>query len=214
VLILGMEKPRKDFKELVGHHIVSLALIALSYRFHFTYMGLAVYITHDISDFFLATSKSLNYIEHPLVGPYFALFVFIWIYLRHYLNIRILISEFYEFKTVGPYVIDFATEQYKGPISHYISTALLASLQALNLFWLYYILRIAYRFVFLEDLKDDRSDDEEVELAEEKELAKLHSEGVDEMAAPMLLLNGKPTDGKTTGVELKADALTNRKVAA
>jgi acyl-CoA-dependent ceramide synthase len=57
VLMLGMEKPRKDFKELVGHHIVSLALIALSYRFHFTYMGLAVYITHDISDFFLAVSS-------------------------------------------------------------------------------------------------------------------------------------------------------------
>ena len=58
VLMLGMEKPRKDFKELVGHHIVSLALIWLSYRFHFTYMGLAVYITHDISDFFLAVSLS------------------------------------------------------------------------------------------------------------------------------------------------------------
>lgn len=54
VLMLGMEKPRKDFAELVGHHIVTLALIALSYRFHFTYMGLGVFITHDISDFFLA----------------------------------------------------------------------------------------------------------------------------------------------------------------
>lgn len=59
VLMLGMEKPRKDFKELVGHHIVSLALIALSYRFHFTYMGIAVFITHDISDFFLAVSTQL-----------------------------------------------------------------------------------------------------------------------------------------------------------
>jgi acyl-CoA-dependent ceramide synthase len=56
VLMLGMEKPRKDFKELVGHHVVSLLLIALSYRFHFTYMGIAVFITHDISDFFLAVS--------------------------------------------------------------------------------------------------------------------------------------------------------------
>ena len=37
---------------------LSLALIALSYRFHFTYMGLAVYVTHDISDFFLAVSCS------------------------------------------------------------------------------------------------------------------------------------------------------------
>ena len=56
VLVLRLEKPRKDFKELVGHHIVTLALIWCSYRFHFTYMGLAVYITHDISDFFLAVS--------------------------------------------------------------------------------------------------------------------------------------------------------------
>lgn len=56
VLILLLEKPRKDFKELVLHHIVTLALISLSYRFHFTYMGVAVYITHDISDFFLAVS--------------------------------------------------------------------------------------------------------------------------------------------------------------
>lgn len=54
VLMLGMEKPRKDYMELVGHHIVTLALIALSYCFHFTYMGLGVFITHDISDFFLA----------------------------------------------------------------------------------------------------------------------------------------------------------------
>lgn len=57
VLMLQLEKPRKDFKELVAHHIVTIALIWLSYRFHFTYMGLAVYITHDISDFFLAVSS-------------------------------------------------------------------------------------------------------------------------------------------------------------
>lgn len=54
VLMLLLEKPRKDFKELVLHHIITLALIFLSYRFHFAKMGIAVYITHDISDFFLA----------------------------------------------------------------------------------------------------------------------------------------------------------------
>jgi acyl-CoA-dependent ceramide synthase len=57
VLLLMLEKPRKDFKELVLHHIVTLSLIGLSYRFHFTYIGVAVYITHDISDFFLAVSR-------------------------------------------------------------------------------------------------------------------------------------------------------------
>jgi acyl-CoA-dependent ceramide synthase len=56
VMLLGQEKRRKDFKELVAHHVVTLALIALSYKFHFTYMGIAIYVTHDISDFFLAVS--------------------------------------------------------------------------------------------------------------------------------------------------------------
>ena len=54
VLLLGLEKPRKDYQELVLHHLITLSLIGLSYRFHFAHMGLAVYITHDISDFFLA----------------------------------------------------------------------------------------------------------------------------------------------------------------
>jgi acyl-CoA-dependent ceramide synthase len=56
VLLLMLEKPRKDFSQLVAHHIITISLIWLSYRFHFTYMGIAVYITHDISDFFLAVS--------------------------------------------------------------------------------------------------------------------------------------------------------------
>lgn len=58
VLLLQLEKPRKDFKELVLHHVVTLSLIGLSYRFHFAKMGIAVYITHDISDFFLAVRSS------------------------------------------------------------------------------------------------------------------------------------------------------------
>ena len=60
VLLLAQEKPRKDFKELVAHHVITISLIYLSYAFHFTYMGLAVYTTHDISDFFLAVCSQLS----------------------------------------------------------------------------------------------------------------------------------------------------------
>lgn len=56
VMVLGVEKRRKDFKELIGHHIITITLIAASWRFHFAYIGIGVYITHDISDFFLAVS--------------------------------------------------------------------------------------------------------------------------------------------------------------
>lgn len=58
VLALQLEKPRKDFKELVAHHVVTIALIWLSYRFHFAFMGVVVFVTHDISDLFLAVSAT------------------------------------------------------------------------------------------------------------------------------------------------------------
>ncbi|KAG5942908.1 hypothetical protein E4U59_000774 [Claviceps monticola] len=191
VLVLGLEKARKDFKELVGHHIVSLALIGLSYRFHFTYIGLAVYTTHDISDFFLATSKVLNYLDHPFVGPYFFLFVCVWIYMRHYINLRIIWSLFTEFRTVGPFELDWASEQYKCYISQYISTALLSSLQALNLFWLFYIVRIAYRFVRDSTAEDDRSDDED-DAGEAESVALVEKKPI-----PALELNGKAVNGSS-----------------
>ncbi|KAI3337311.1 longevity assurance proteins LAG1/LAC1 [Xylariaceae sp. AK1471] len=186
VLLLGLEERRKDFKELVGHHIVSLALIGLSYRFHFTYMGLAVYITHDISDFFLATSKTLNYIDHWATGPYFFLFMCVWGYLRHYLNLRIIWSLFTEFKTVGPYELNWETQQYKCELAFFITLVLLASLQALNLFWWFFIVRIAYRFVVYKTADDDRSE------AEESELEEIEASNEKTSATP-LLLNGHAT---------------------
>ncbi|KAH7143963.1 TLC domain-containing protein [Dactylonectria macrodidyma] len=184
VLVLGLEKPRKDFKELIGHHIVTLALIALSYRFHFTYIGLAVYVTHDISDFFLATSKTLNYLDSSFTGPYFVLFMGVWIYLRHIINIKILWSLFTEFETIGSFEMDWEAEQFKCRLSQVITSTLLASLQALNLFWLFCIVRVAYRFAFQNQLNDDRSDeedeDEETPVPEPKAIGQTngHTNGI------------------------------------
>lgn len=195
VLMLQLEKPRKDFKELVGHHIITLALIGLSYRFHFTHMGLAVYITHDISDFFLATSKTLNYLDAFITAPYFTMFVGWWIYLRHYLNLKILWAVLTEFRTVGPFELNWETQQYKCWISQYITFALLASLQAVNLFWLFLILRILTNYIFTNVTKDERSDDEEEEEEDTKVETKAIATGADqgkENHAPQVLLNGEP----------------------
>ncbi|KAL2429658.1 Sphingosine N-acyltransferase LAG1 [Exophiala dermatitidis] len=213
VLMLQLEKPRKDFKELVLHHIVTLALIILSYRFHFTHMGIAVYITHDISDFFLATSKTLNYLDSPIVGPYFGLFMMVWIYLRHYINLQILWATLTEFRTVGPYELDWETQQYKCWISQIITFALLASLQAVNLFWLFLILRIAKNYVFANIVADERSDDEDEDEEEEqphdtKSNGKLVG-GPDAQingTTPAVLINGEPVESQT-----KQDAVRARR---
>lgn len=160
LLLLQVEKPRKDFKELVFHHIVTIALIFLSYRFHFTWMGLAVYITMDVSDFFLAWSKSLNYVDSKWIPLVLGSFFFTWIYTRHYLNIKILYSVLTEFKTVGRYDLDWVEQNYKCWISQPIVFVLIFALQVLNAFWLFLLIRIIYRYLFLDIAKDDRSDSE------------------------------------------------------
>lgn len=200
VLLLGMEKPRKDFKELVGHHIVTLGLIGLSYRFHFTYIGIAVYLTHDISDFFLAMSKTFNYIDHWITTPWYVLFMGVWIYLRHYINLRIIYSLFTEFRNVGPFELNWEAQQYKCWISQYITATLLVMLQALNLFWLFYILRIAYRISWLNVREDDRSEDEAEDDEEEE------TQQIDEKSGAngVKALNGKATNGKATNGKVTA----------
>lgn len=84
-------------------------------------------------------------------------------YLRHYINLKILASVLTEFRTIGPYVLDWEAEQFKSGLSNVITFMLLAALQALNIFWLYCLLRNGYRFIAFGIAKDDREEEEEEE---------------------------------------------------
>jgi acyl-CoA-dependent ceramide synthase len=152
------------------------------------------------------TSKTLNYLDSIIVGPYFAFFIGAWIYLRHYLNLRILWATLTEFRTVGPFDLNWETQQYKCWISQVITFSLLACLQAVNLFWLFLILRIAKNYVFSSEVRDERSDSEDSEEEEEineKEVHRtLEKDTGMKTDKPVLLVNGKPTDpvAKSEGI--------------
>lgn len=163
VLSLQLEKPRKDFLELVVHHLTTLSLIFLSYRFHFTWIGVPVFWTHDVSDILLTLCKILNYLEvgDPWVPLSFGIFTMTWIYTRHYLGLIILKSVATEFRTVGLWVLDWDKEWYKCWISQYATFGLLSIIQTLDVYWLFLILRIAVRIARGGEQKDDREDDDE-----------------------------------------------------
>ena len=76
-----------------------------------------------------------------------------------------------------------------------ITFTLLASLQAINLFWLFLILRIAYNVVVREPVKDVRSDDEgeDDEVIEKRQEKKINGTAIEghETTKPAVLLNGK-----------------------
>jgi very-long-chain ceramide synthase len=183
------------------------------------------------------TSKVLNYLDSPIVIPYFIFFLCVWVYLRHYQNLRIFVSmlplpspfpapitarlhTFFtgvestltpliaplharlaqispsaaamvsasyaslfspesvsQFAAVGPYELNWDTQQYKCWISQWITFWLLAALQAVNLFWLFLILRILWRVVATigDEVRDERSeydseeeDERRVEMEKEK----------------------------------------------
>lgn len=166
VLFLQLEKPRKDHKEMVFHHIVTLLLVWLSYAFHFTRMGIAIYVTMDISDFMLSLSKIFNYLNSPFTPPVFFAFFASWVYLRHYVNLNILWSVLTEFRTEGDFILDFATQQYKCWISLPIVFVLIAALQLVNLYWLFLIVRILYKIVWRNIVEDTRSEPESEEDSE------------------------------------------------
>lgn len=142
------------------------------------------------------TSKTLNYINSPLIVPYFSLFIAIWTYLRHYINLVILYATLTKFRTVGPFELNWETQQYKCWISQYITFALLASLQSINMFWLFFIVRIAYNIAFAKVIQDVRSDDEESEEEKEGEAGRESKE----KKANGRIANGKAPEPNTEAV--------------
>lgn len=177
-------------------------------------------LTSTNDTFFLQTSKTLNYLDSIVTIPYFGTFVGVWIYCRHYLNLKILWAVLTEFRSVGPFELNWETQQYKCWISQYITFALLASLQAVNLFWLFLILRILLNYLRNSVKKDERSDDEDEEEEEQEQEQEEKSEAIlvtgaeqpDLTArnvgkvnqAPQVLLNGEPVKDRPQGAENKS----------
>ena len=144
----------------------------------------------------------LNYLDHPITQPYFGLFIGVWIYMRHYINLRILWAVLTEFKTVGPYELNWETQQYKCWISQIITFGLLAMLQSVNIFWLFLILRIAFRFFTTNVGQDDRSEDEDEEVEnEERDQILEKRDRAEQQDTPDLLVNGAPLVDETINVD-------------
>lgn len=98
-----------------------------------------------------------------------------------------------QFASVGPYELNWDTQQYKCWIAQWITCGLLVALQSVNLFWLFFIVRIAYRFVLTDQAVDERSEAESED--EEVPIQKVKSAQADEARTPeppTMMLNGAP----------------------
>jgi len=164
ILVLRLEKPRKDYYELVCHHFVTIWLVGWSYLVNMTLIGNAVFLSMDLPDTALALSKVLNYMQREVAKVFaFAGLIVAWSYFRIYLNLKMLWSVLFEFDLIPAEAKQWAPETGAWLVwwMKYQMFAPLLLLQFLNLFWYFLILRIAFRALWTGDPDDDRSDDED-----------------------------------------------------
>lgn len=154
-----------------------------SYLINLTLIGNAIYMSMDIPDMFLAFSKLLNYVQWERAKVVsFVVFVGVWTYFRHYLNLVILWSVWNEFHLIPEHAQrwEAAEGTYLAWWMKYQVFIPIALLQALNLFWYFLIWRIIVRAVITVNIDDERSDDEgddEEDQPVEKQTLKIQANG-------------------------------------
>ncbi|PLW19661.1 hypothetical protein PCANC_04825 [Puccinia coronata f. sp. avenae] len=173
IIVLQIEKRRKDYYQMFTHHIVTAILVCGSYSTNFTGIGTAVHTTMDLSDILLAFAKMLNYMQvGPIGDASFLVFVASWIYTRHYILFRIIFSIY---KYV-PQDIEFIWDPSSGRLaSHSLWLAflgLLIALEVILMIWLFMIFKVLWKVIRGHSPEDTRSDSEDTgdeEVGERKE---------------------------------------------
>ena len=59
ILVLNAEARRKDHWQMMAHHIVTVALMTLSYTYNFTRVGCAILVMMDCCDFIFPVRLSI-----------------------------------------------------------------------------------------------------------------------------------------------------------
>ena len=62
IIFRWTEVTRSDALEMIVHHLVTIALILLSYLTRFSRIGASILLVHDFADIFLEMGKCFNYI--------------------------------------------------------------------------------------------------------------------------------------------------------
>ncbi|KAG2182365.1 hypothetical protein INT43_007295 [Umbelopsis isabellina] len=161
IFVLQIEAPRKDYRELVLHHINTLLLISLSYSFNYTRIGNAVFVCMDLPDVLLALAKSFNYLDFRFIcDSTFVAMLISWCYTRVYLYGCIIWSTATEPDLYVNFKLDPRNGSWFPYFAKYIILALEIGLFFLILFWTVMMFKVLAKVLLGSAAADERSEDE------------------------------------------------------
>ncbi|CAH1788305.1 unnamed protein product [Owenia fusiformis] len=160
VFSLMTDIKRKDFWEMVIHHVVTIGLMVFSWAGNMVRVGTLVLCCHDAVDYFMELAKVFNYLKYQKTcDALFVVFTVMWFITR------LCIFPFKLIYTVGiesPMIIGMYNAMY-------LYVFLLMALQVLHVIWFYMICRMVYFYVITGKVqKDDRSSSEGEQSEEEE----------------------------------------------
>ena len=155
LVFMAVETIRKDFTEMIIHHIATIVLISLSYTYGYYRIGLVVMGIHDMGDIFLYSAKFMKYLNlKKPVDITFMIFFIVFFFSR------LVIFPSFVRTAWGPltgYLPDLDYRNFQGSV---ILPSLLTVLQILHVMWFVLIVRMILKFRKGEETKDIRSDEE------------------------------------------------------
>jgi len=146
---------KKDFVEMIAHHVITIWLISVSYLTGYLRIGIVVMVLHALFDPFLHAAKCVHYAVkksspvHILADIFFAMCAVVFLASRLILYPIAIAATFFG----GVYTFDENLLRF-----------LLACLYPIHIFWFYLILKVLHAALIGGTVQqDNRSDDEDSE---------------------------------------------------
>ncbi|RFN54946.1 sphingosine n-acyltransferase lag1 [Fusarium flagelliforme] len=188
MITVNIEKRRKDYWQMISHHVVTITLCYSSYRYGLTRVSNVVLILMDFNDLVFSVAKCLKYMGlQTACDIMFGFFVMSWIWCRHVAFVMVCWSGHAHslvvcgtncytgsgntisgpepvpwdgyFYILEPLIYDSGRVCYDYRIKSLFVGGLLF-LEGLMIFWLVMILKLVVRVLRGGNAEDTRSDDE------------------------------------------------------
>jgi len=139
-----LETRRKDFWQMLLHHVATSILIGLSYAVGGLRIGAVILVTQDLCDVIFEFGKLFVYTKNKIIADaIFVVMICTWVYTRLYL---------FPFQCLP--IAYWPSSPNPVPL-HNVFKVLLAVIAVLNYFWFYLMIKVLFRRVIFGDKLED-----------------------------------------------------------